>query len=78
MSLHVYPMISLYPMELLDLSSRYLSSSLQIKKGAQSTLRQTIKGGILASLTNGMLPKVLVKYKSNANAAQVYRKSTGK
>ena len=38
MSLHVYPMISLYPMESLDPSSRYmyLSLSLWIKTGAQS------------------------------------------
>ena len=36
MSLHIYPMISLYPIESLDLSRRYLSLSLLIMTGAQT------------------------------------------
>ena len=32
----IYPMVSLYPMESLDLNSRYMSLSLRIKTGAQS------------------------------------------
>ena len=36
MSLHIYPMISLYTIESLDLSRRYLSLSLLIMTGAQT------------------------------------------
>ena len=55
MSLHVYPMISLYPMESMDLRSRYLSLALWIKTGAQSR----------GQASNIFLNAILVNYHMN-------------
>ena len=54
MSPHVYPMISSYLMESLDLSSRYLSLSLRIITGAQSRM-STIK----PMLTLSTIPRLM-------------------